>query len=152
MKICITGGPKTGKTTLANRLADEYGDHTGWAVAHTDDLIATHDWSAASLEVSHWMDAPGPWIIEGVAVSRAIRKWMKAHPGQKPPIDKLIVLTHAHQPLGDGQIAMAKGVATVQAEIEPVLRKFGILIERYRADGFDVDASRTPYRIAKVAE
>lgn len=152
MRICITGGPKTGKTTLANRLADEYGDHTGVTVGHTDDLIATHDWSAASLEVSHWLDAPDPWIIEGVAMSRALRKWMKAHPGQKPPIDKLIVLSYPWVERTSGQQSMAVGVDTVQAEIDPMLRKFGILIERYRSDGFDVDISRSPYRIAKVAE
>lgn len=131
MRICITGGPKTGKTTLANRIADEYGDHVGTTVAHTDDLIATHEWSAASLEVSHWLDAPGPWIIEGVAVSRALRKWRDAHPGERPPIDKLIVLSHPWVQLTGGQAAMAKGVATVQADIEPWLRQYKITVERH---------------------
>lgn len=135
MRICITGGPKTGKTTLANRLADEYGDHTGTTVGHTDDLIETHDWSAASLEVSHWMDAPGPWVIEGVAVSRALRKWMKAHPGQKPPLDKLIVLGYPWMTTTSGQAAMAKGIDTVQAEIESALRRLGVLIEVHTRSG-----------------
>lgn len=152
MRICITGGPKTGKTTLANRLADEYGDHVGTTVGHTDDLIATHDWSAASLEVSHWLDAPGPWIIEGVSVSRALRKWMKANPDQKPPLDKLIVLNYPWIAMTPGQATMAKGIDTVQAEIEPELRRYGVIVERYRSDGFDIDISREPYRIAKVVK
>ena len=130
MRICITGGPKTGKTTLAAALADQYGDPTGTTVAHTDDLIHL-GWSEASLEASHWLDAPGPWIIEGVAVSRAIRKWISAwDQSSPPPLDKLIILVDPFSELTTGQRTMAKGVATVQSEIEPWLREFGVAIER----------------------
>lgn len=117
-RILITGGPRTGKTTLANRIADEYGDHVGTTVAHTDSLIATHDWSAASAEVATWLDAPGPWIIEGVALSRALRKWREAHPGEPPPVDKVIRLTEPYKSLTPGQATMAKGEETVWREIE----------------------------------
>lgn len=150
MRICITGGPKTGKTTLANKIADEYGDHTGTTVGHTDDLIATHEWSSASEEVSHWLDAPGPWIIEGVAVSRALRKWRDAHPGQRPTIDRLIILSHPWESLSKGQDTMAKGVATVQADIDPWLREHRISIERHHGNGFAIETGRGPYKIVKV--
>lgn len=113
-RICITGGPKTGKTTMANRMS--LGATPD--VRHTDDLIASHDWSAASLEASKWFDEPGPWIIEGVAVSRALRKWRDAHPGEPPPVDRVIRLTKPHVELLKGQATMAKGEATVWAEIE----------------------------------
>lgn len=135
MRICITGGPRTGKTTLANRIADEYGDHTGVTVAHTDDVMDL-GWSEASLEVSKWLDAPGPWIIEGVAVSRALRKWHASHPGERPPIDKLIVLSYPWENLTVGQHSMAMGIRTVTDEIMPWLRKHGVTVEHRGADGF----------------
>lgn len=138
-RICIVGGPRTGKTTLATEMAN-----TGefrWDPAlsetqaygmgldrlrHTDDLIATHDWSAASLEVSSWLDAPGPWIIEGVALSRALRKWREAHPGEPPPVDKVIRLTTPHVALTKGQATMAKGEETVWQEIAGWLYAAGV--------------------------
>jgi GTPase SAR1 family protein len=125
-RICITGGPRTGKTTLATQLcATEYD-----RVRHTDDLIGRHDWSAASAEVATWLDEPGPWIIEGVSVSRALRKWREGHPGDPPPVDRVIYLETPHEPLSKGQSAMAKGVATVHAEIEDWLREHNIETER----------------------
>ena len=132
-RICITGGPRTGKTTLSGAL---YGDQ--WAadsdkcgpVFHTDDLIGKVDWSAASQHVAeHWLTEPGPWIIEGVAVSRALRKWRDAHPGEPPPVDRVIYLTEPHESLSKGQQSMAKGVASVHAEIEPWLNEHGITTE-----------------------
>lgn len=119
-RICITGGPRTGKTTLAEKLQcnGPVNGHTGALLRHTDDLIASHDWSAASQAASEWLNDPGPWIIEGVAVSRALRKWHDQHPGEPPPVDKVIRLTVPHEPLSRGQTTMAKGEATVFAEIE----------------------------------
>jgi hypothetical protein len=122
-RIVITGGPRTGKTTLSESLGDRCGHNN---IRHTDDLIGKLDWSAASLEVSRWFDEPGPWIIEGVAVSRALRKWREAHPGEPPPVDQVIYLHTPYEALSKGQATMAKGVETVHAEIEPWLRQYGI--------------------------
>lgn len=124
-RICITGGPKTGKTTMADRMS--LGATAD--IRHTDDLIASHDWSAASLEVSTWFDAPGPWIIEGVAVSRALRKWRDAHPGEPPPVDRVILLVTPHVELSKGQATMAKGVEKVHGEIESWLLDHGVKTE-----------------------
>lgn len=111
-RIAICGGPRTGKTTLAKRIAD-VGGHT---LVSTDDLIPL-GWSEASQAASDRMDEPGPWIIEGVAMSRALRKWREAHPGEPPPVDKVIRLTTPHVALTKGQAAMAKGEETVWQEI-----------------------------------
>lgn len=130
-RICITGGPRTGKTTLASDI-ERCGVSAGlgtlqrparWVIRHTDDLIGSHDWSDASAEVARWFDTPGPWIIEGVAVSRALRKWHDQHPGEPPPVDQVIYLHTPYVTLSKGQGAMAKGVAKVHSEIEPWLRR-----------------------------
>lgn len=130
-RIVILGGPKTGKTTLAGEMIQKYAVF----VHHTDSLIeqckhlGKDAWSEASRVASTWLDEPGPWIIEGVAVSRALRKWREAHPGEPPPVDRVIRLTSPHVALSKGQAAMAKGEETVWSEIEPWLRQHGVSIE-----------------------
>lgn len=140
-RIAITGGPRTGKTTLASRLCIDVAVEAGIAnpkhrglgereiVHHTDDLIDL-GWSEASQAAAALLDAPGPWIVEGVAVSRALRKWREQHPGQPPPVDRVIYLTEPHEPLTPGQRSMSKGVETVHREIEPWLDEHGITTER----------------------
>jgi GTPase SAR1 family protein len=114
MRILIIGGPKTGKTTLANRL--------GGNVRSTDD-VKDLGWSEASAEVATWFDEPGPWVIEGVAVPRALRKWMRNNPGQPLPVDKITWLSGAFHPLTTGQQSMTKGIETVMSEIVGEVRK-----------------------------
>jgi hypothetical protein len=147
MRIVICGGPRTGKTTHAVavlelvrcncdgfRVVDgrTYGMHAvrcdAWLpedirLRHTDDLIeqtahlGKDGWSEASRLASEWLDEPGPWIIEGVAMARALRKWREAHPGEPPPVDRVIRLTAPYETLSKGQAAMAKGEETVWLEI-----------------------------------
>lgn len=119
-RIAITGGPRTGKTTLAHRL--------GGNVRHTDDIIHL-GWSGASQAACGWLDDPGPWIIEGVAVSRALRKWRDQHPGCPPPVDRVIFLAEPRETLAYGQRVMASGVRTVHDEIESWLRRHSIRSE-----------------------
>lgn len=124
-RIAICGGPKTGKTTLAARLHEEqmrqWGrpivDIEGPLLRHTDDYIKL-GWSEASQAACRYLDDPGPWIIEGVAVSRALRKWRDQHPGEPPPVDRVIYLSEPRERLKYGQRVMASGVATVHAQIE----------------------------------
>lgn len=118
-RIVILGGPRTGKTTLADQM---FGWHKlngqSMTLYHTDDIIHL-GWSEASQHVAdEWLTQPGPWIIEGVAVARALRKWREAHPGERPPVDRVIRLTEPHVELNKGQSTMAKGEASVWWEIE----------------------------------
>lgn len=111
-RILVAGGPRVGKTWVADRIGAEL----GIPVRHTDDLIGTHGWSEASEEVARWMDEPGPWVIEGVAVVRAVRKWLRAHPEGRPA-DLIYLGWRARVPTTTKQDAMGDGVATVWDEI-----------------------------------
>lgn len=131
MRIVIAGGPHVGKSTAADLL--------GLPVRRTDDIIGM-GWSEASAEAATWFDAPGPWVVEGVATPRALRKWLAAHPHGKP-CDRVYWLTTVRAPLTKpGQAAMAKGCATVWVEIEPELRRRGVEILR------DVDLAAAELR------
>lgn len=116
MRIAIAGGPRCGKTTLAATMGE---------ARHTDDLIGQLDWSAASTEVSTWLNEPGPWIIEGVALPRALRKWLLANPEGKP-CDVVHWLIAPHEELTSRQLGMLRGCETVWGEIEGELRRRGV--------------------------
>ncbi len=140
-RILIAGGPRTGKTTFADRIAAS----TGLVARHTDDLVGRLDWSDASAEVARWMAEDGPWIIEGVAVPRAIRKWLAAHPGDAAPADVIVWLPASVVPRTPGQVAMAKGVETVWREVLPELRRRGVPVmqpnDAHLALSFDAEAN-----------
>lgn len=107
MRIVITGWPGTGKTTLASEMGG----------GRSTDEVMGLGWSESSLAVSQWFDEPGPWIVEGVTVPRALRKWMTNNPGKAPPIDKIIMLHGAYHELSKGQTSMGKGIDTVMRQI-----------------------------------
>jgi hypothetical protein len=109
MRIAITGVPHGGKTYTAKLLSAVLEiPYSG-----TDDVMHL-EWSEGSRIVSEWFDKPGPWIIEGVVVPRAIRKWRARFADDKPipdpPFDKLIVLRGTGSTLLRGQEIMGKQV------------------------------------------
>ena len=122
-RICIAGAPRTGKTTLANLLAPLLGVDP----MHTDNLIGNFEWSEMSLQVSEWLAEPGPWVIEGVALPRALRKWLDRNESGTPA-DLILYLSAPQQELTPGQMTMAKGCATVWREILPRLGERGVMI------------------------
>lgn len=85
-------------------------------------------WSEASAEVARWMAESGPWVIEGVATPRALRKWLKANPGAATPADRIVWLDRPFEKLSPGQETMTKGVATVWREVLPELQRRGVLM------------------------
>lgn len=127
MRILILGGPRCGKTTLSAKIALQQGIHFD-DVAHTDDLIGSGAWSDVSAKIADlWIPEPGPWLIEGVAVARALRKWLSAHPEGKPAD----TIYHLHEPrtvLTSHQEGMRKGCLVVFEEIQPELRRRGVAL------------------------
>lgn len=124
--VAIAGVPRSGKTTLSQ---EAFKRDINLKVLHTDDLIETHDWSAVSQEVSTWFDKKEKCLIEGVAVPRALRKWLAANPSGKP-CEKIIWMPKPRLELKPGQETMAKGCIKVFNEIEKELLKRGVIIER----------------------
>jgi len=122
MTIAIAGGPITGKTTMASELAAKHNVD----VKHTDDLIEL-GWSESSEAASNWFDDPDAGIVEGVAVPRALRKWIARTP-EEPPCDVVIFLIGPWKPLSDGQRRMSKGCKTVMDEIRPELEARGVIV------------------------
>lgn len=120
-RLVIAGVPKSGKTTLANSFVRPVS-------RHSDDLIGARPWSWVSTEVATWFDAPGPWIIEGVAAVRALRKWLVAHPTGKP-CDRVIWLDFPWFALTHGQATMAKGCRTIWDGVRPALVARGVHVE-----------------------
>ncbi len=127
-RILITGWPRTGKTTLSADLQNDLPEPC--PVRHTDDLIGQLNWSAASSEVAKWLEEEGDWIIEGVSVARALRKYHEAHPDEPPPCERLIYLRTPHVELTARQAGMGKGVDCVMAELEPWFLEHGLEVER----------------------
>ena len=109
-RICIAGVPRAGKTYLAAVV----GKRIALKPRSTDDLIKTHAWSDASAEVARWLDL-STYVIEGVAVGRALRKWLAANDGK--PCDSVVWMPKPYLVLTPGQSAMAKGCVTVWNEI-----------------------------------
>lgn len=87
MRLAITGGPNTGKTTLANQLSS--------SPLSTDSLMHL-PWQESSAQVSSWFDSPEEdFVYEGILIPYALRKWLRKNEKGKP-LDKLIFLTLAH--------------------------------------------------------
>lgn len=121
--LAITGGPNTGKTMMADAL--------GRTVHHTDD-VKDLGWSEASLAVSRWFDDPAcaGSVVEGVAVPRALRKWLERNEGNdERPCERVIYLTTPRAEANKGQQTMAKGCRTVWDGIRDELVRRGVVVE-----------------------
>lgn len=125
-RICVAGGPKSGKTTYANNF------ESTTRVRHTDSIIGKFGedrdaWSRESEEVARWFDEPGPWLIEGVTVARALRKWIARHELGKP-CDVVVWLDEPRVPRTPKQEAMAKATKTVFEQVRPQLERLGVKV------------------------
>jgi hypothetical protein len=118
-RVVIAGGPRCGKSQLSRALGVP-------RVRGTDELIGL-GWSEASLAASRWFDEPGRWICEGVAMPRALRKWLAAHP-TGTPADLIVWLGNPVVARVPGQESMAAGCLTVWKQIRPELFRRGVRI------------------------
>jgi len=119
----IAGAPRAGKSTLARKLA------LAGSRVHDGEELKGFEWSAGSEKASRWLDEPGPWICENVAMARALRKWLARNPTGLPA-DLFVQLDgHVLDPL-PGQRSMGAGCVTVWNEIEPELMRRGAKILR----------------------
>lgn len=126
VRLLIAGVPRSGKTTLSAELESKH----RCAAMHTDDLIGKLDWSEVSRHVAEdWFTRAGPWVIEGVAVPRAIRKWFRDMRRTDAPCDRLIWMPVPRLELSAGQRAMAKGCISVYDEVIKRLLETGVEVE-----------------------
>jgi adenylate kinase family enzyme len=123
MRLLIAGVPRAGKTTLAV----QYSCARAVRLRSSDDLIGSLAWSAVSEECSRWFNEPGPWVAEGVALVRSLRKWLASHATGRP-CDEILWLGTPRVPLTSGQAAMAKACETVWNEVRPELERRGVVV------------------------
>ena len=116
-RVVIGGGPGTGKTTLSASYACD--------VVHTDRMIGRTTWESISDHLADWMLRPGPWVVEGVASVRALRKLLEVYPHRRP-CDLVIWCRTPRVPLTARQATMAKGVERTWREVRAVLRRLDV--------------------------
>lgn len=115
-----------GKTTYSGHLSRTLGIPR----RSTDEAILQNVWVTQSALVADWFDQPGPWIIEGTPVIRALRKWLQRNPtGQ--PCDTLYWSDTPHAVLNNGQEAMRRGCRTIYDEIRAELVRRGVTAESF---------------------
>jgi hypothetical protein len=117
--VVLAGGPRAGKTTLAEALGTDP-DRT----VRGSDALAELEWSESSLVASKWFDEPGPWLFEGVVMPRALRKWLARNPDGRPA-DLIVWINDPVVERNRGQHVMALGCNTVWREIRPELVRRG---------------------------
>jgi len=105
-RVAIVGGPRTGKTTLSERVNAELKDDR--FVLHNDDLLKSFDWTSAPFGIIERLAPYTRFVVEGVQTARALRKGLK--------VDAVIYLDDPKVLRNKGQVSMAKGIATVFAE------------------------------------
>lgn len=137
-RLVIVGGPHVGKTTLSERLSVEYGITNN----HHSDDVKHLGWSESSEFASKWFDEPGDWIIEGVQMARALRKWLAANPEQTLDAD-ILILDNVFGDLLPGQESMRKGVHTVFAGIENEIIRRGARVHRLTSPEDAIELFRT---------
>lgn len=127
-RVVIIGGPRRGKSTMARELRavgiPTYCGDPRSAVKEPEDGVTYLPeglaWSESSAYIAeNWLTAPGPWCCEGVAMARAVRKLVGADMLGVLDGAEIVVLTDPAEGAQEspGQAVMAKGVATVWAEV-----------------------------------
>lgn len=143
-RVIIVGGPRRGKSTLAQELVNSVWSHPApWVIHHRcgdplskvkdplpqveylpEGIPISGDDGAAQWVADNWFSLPGPWVCEGWVMARALRRWLADYPHRDAtglrakPADRIIVLAHdAWVDSLKGQESMHKAVMTVWGQI-----------------------------------
>jgi hypothetical protein len=129
-RVVIVGGPRCGKSWLADELADHIigcrvfcGDPKSKVkepLAGINYLPEGLDFGSESSQwiVDNWLTLPGPWVMEGHIMARVLRKWMRQFAGvefeAEFPCDEIYVFTEQRPELDllPGQVSLHRGVMT----------------------------------------
>lgn len=125
MRTVIIGGPQCGKSTYASSLGVPHFCADPKSLVKSPINSVTYlpegiPWGMDSQYVIEaWMSKPGPWVIEGVGIVRALRKWLARYPAHINPADQIIYFTNPHPSVQrlPGQNAMEKGIQSIWSEI-----------------------------------
>lgn len=137
MRVVVIGGPRTGKTTYATKLAKQLGAHlasTGKRTEHEGGLVSTDNY----MHKANWAELPDrviadlkdrdSYVLEGTQAARVLRRWLVRDP-ESVKVDKVLVFGRPWVPRTPGQESMAKAVRTIFRDLQPLLQKAGIEIE-----------------------
>jgi hypothetical protein len=101
-RVIIVGGPRRGKSTMANQLAfgasaypkpgprvpircgdplSKVKDPLPGVEYLPEGIPISGDDGAAQWVADNWFTLPGPWVCEGWVMARALRRWAAAHRG-----------------------------------------------------------------------
>jgi hypothetical protein len=127
MKTVIIGPPRTGKSTLARKLARPTDIYCSDHFSHTKEPIQGVNYLPERITILNsgkyvamrWLSLPDPWVIEGHAAARALRHWLSFN--VTIPCDRIYVLTRPKVETTDGQRKMGKGILTVWSHLYPHL-------------------------------
>ncbi len=138
-RVVVIGGPRTGKTTYATKLAKQLGVHlasTGKRTQQPEGLVSTDNYigsgSYAELPDRVIKDLRGreSFVLEGTQAARVLRRWLKEAPGEAK-LDKVLVFSRPWVPRNPRQEATAKGVRTVMRDLQPLLDAAGVPTEAF---------------------
>lgn len=105
-RTLIIGGPFTGKSTMAPLIAalddakiycsdprSKARDPQPNVTYLPEGLPWGGDGGAADYVAKAWLPMPGPWVLEGHAMARALARWLRAaRKDEMYPCDRIIVL------------------------------------------------------------
>ncbi len=135
-RIVVIGGPRTGKTTYATKLAKQLGCHLGSTgkrteqeegLVSTDNYMKRADWKTLPDVILKDLKPRESWVLEGTQAARVLRRALREDPSFR--VDKVLVFGRPWVARNPGQEAMAKGVRTILADMMPLLEKAGIEVE-----------------------
>lgn len=131
MKIAIVGGPRTGKSTWASKLARSLGielHSTGKrALLATDNFIGV-PWDEVPNAVLDVLRDKDDWILEGCQTARVLRRWFKQDPANVYQLTEVYFFDRPFVQRNRGQNAMGKGIQKVWSEVRPLLIAAGVPI------------------------